>query len=146
MSNLIHCFVPFENESSTRHTIASLRQNKRVGAIHLMTTTSEKKEFEGCPVISVKDYTSTGTFSQIAQYADAPYILLYTKTAPLELGYRALERMTDFMLPGTGMVYSDFYEWKDGELKKHPVIDYQWGSVRDDFDFGSLLLDRKSVV
>lgn len=140
MSNLIHCFVPFENESSTRHTIASLRQNKRVGAIHLMTTTSEKKEFEGCPVITVKDYTSTGTFSQIAQYADAPYILLYTKTAPLELGYRALERMTDFMLPGTGMVYSDFYEWKDGELKKHPVIDYQWGSVRDDFDFGSLLL------
>jgi aspartate aminotransferase len=87
-----------------------------------MTTTSEKKEFEGCPVISVKDYTSTGTFSQIAQYADAPYILLYTKTAPLELGYRALERMTDFMLPGTGMVYSEKELREIAEvIKKHDL-------------------------
>lgn len=140
MNCTIHCFVPFENESSTRRTIASLRQNKRTGIIYLMTTTSEKDEFEGCPVIHVKDYTSTHTFSQIVQYADTPYTLLYTKTSPLELGHRALERMCDFMLPGTGIAYSDFYEWKDGELKKHPVIDYQLGSIRDDFDFGSLLL------
>jgi len=140
MNPTIHCFVPFENEGSARRTIASLRQNKRVGIIYLMSTTSEKDEFEGCPVIHVKNYTSTDTFRQIAQYADTPYTLLYTKTAPLKLGYRALERMCDFMLNGTGMVYADFYEWKDGELKKHPVIDYQLGSVRDDFDFGSVLL------
>ena len=48
--------------------------------------------------------------------------------------------MTDFFTPEVGMVYADFYEWKGGELKAHPVIDYQLGSVRDDFDFGSLLL------
>lgn len=140
MNHTIHCFVPFENEGSARRTIASLRQNKLTGIIYLMSTTSDKNEFEGCPIIHVKDYTSTGTFIQIAQYANTPYTLLYMKTAPLELGYRALERMCDFMLDEAGMVYTDFHEWKDGELKKHPVIDYQWGSVRDDFDFGSLLL------
>ena len=140
MTNIIHCFIPFENEASAQRTIASLKQNKRVGIIYLLSTTSEKQEFEGCPVIPVKDYTSTETFEQIARYADTPYTLLYTKTSPLELGYRALERMGDFMLNEVGMVYADFYEWKGGELKKHPVIDYQLGSVRDDFDFGSVLL------
>ena len=79
MTNIIHCFVPFENEGSARRTIASLRQNKQIGIIYLMSTTSCKDEFEGCPVIPVKDYTSTETFSLIAQYADAPYTLLYTK-------------------------------------------------------------------
>ena len=39
-----------------------------------------------------------------------------------------------------GLAYSNFYEWKDGKKQKHPVIDYQAGSVRDDFDFGSLLM------
>ena len=140
MTNIIHCFVPFENEASTRRTIASLRQNKLTGTIYLLSTSSEESMFEGCPVIAVKDYTSTETFLQIAQYADSEYTLLYTKTSPLELGHRALERMTDFVTPEVGMVYADFYEWKGGELKAHPVIDYQLGSVRDDFDFGSLLL------
>jgi hypothetical protein len=140
MTNIIHCFVPFENEASTRRTIASLKQNKLTGIIYLMSTTSQDSTFEGCPVIPVKDYTSTETFIQIAQYADSEYTLLYTKTSPLELGHRALERMTDFFTPEVGMVYADFYEWKGNELKQHPVIDYQLGSVRDDFDFGSLLL------
>ena len=140
MTNIIHCFVPFENEASTRRTIASLRQNKLTGIIYLLSTSSEASTFEGCPVIAVKDYTSTETFLQVARYADSEYTLLYTKTSPLELGHRALERMTDFFTPEVGMVYADFYEWKGGELKAHPVIDYQLGSVRDDFDFGSLLL------
>ena len=140
MTNIIHCFVPFENEASTRRTIASLKQNKLTGIIYLLSTTSKDSTFEGCPVIPVKDYTSTETFIQIACHAESEYTLLYTKTSPLELGHRALERMTDFFTPEVGMVYADFYEWKGNELKQHPVIDYQLGSVRDDFDFGSLLL------
>ncbi len=140
MDHIIHCFIPFENEASVQKTIASLRQSKTIGIIHLLSTTSALDEFEGCPVVKVKDYTSTETFRQIALYTDSPYILIYTKTSPLELGYRAMERMLDFFLDEVGMVYADFHEWKDGQLKNHPVIDYQLGSVRDDFDFGSLLL------
>ena len=140
MANLIHCFIPFENKASVRRTLASLRSNQLIGNIYLLTTTEKASSFEGYPVIPVKDYSSTETFRKIARYANSPYTLLYTKTSPLDLGYRALERMTDFFTGQTGMVYADYYEWKDGELKKHPVIDYQLGSVRDDFDFGSLML------
>ena len=97
----------------------------------------EGKEFDGYPVVKVDSYTSTHTFKQIAAYSYSEYTLLYTKTSPLELGYKALERMISY-LSGSNhcMVYSDYYELKSGELKKHPVIDYQQGSVRDDFNFG----------
>ena len=146
MTNIIHCFIPFENEASVRHTIASLKQNKLTGTIYLLSTSYPETTFEGCPVITVKDYTSTETFRQIALHADSSYTLLYNKTTPMELGHRALERMTDFLTPEVGMVYADFYEWKGNELKQHPVIDYQLGSVRDDFDFGSLLLFSSSYL
>ena len=53
------------------------------------------------------------------------------------------------------MVYSDHYslvkddassEKASGKLEKHPVIDYQQGSLRDDFDFGSLWLVKAQAL
>lgn len=140
MTNVIDCFIPFENQASTQRTIASLRQSQRVGTIYLLSTTSKESTFEGCPIIPVKDYTGTGTLQDIVPLVHSEHMLLYTKTSPLELGYKALERMTGFFTGNVGLVYADYYKRKNGELQKHPVIDYQLGSVRDDFDFGSLLL------
>lgn len=44
------------------------------------------------------------------------------------------------------LVYSDYYKVIDGMLTPHPVIDYQTGSIRDDFDFGSVLAIRADLV
>jgi glycosyltransferase involved in cell wall biosynthesis len=37
-------------------------------------------------------------------------------------------------------VYSDYYDVKGGVRTPHPVIEYQQGSLRDDFNFGSIVL------
>lgn len=141
MKKAINCFIPYENRLSVQRTIASLRQSDSVAGIYLLSATADENEIDGCPVIPIDTPNSTGTFRQIAQYADTPYTLLYIKSSPLEVGYRGLERMTDYMVYGTtAMAYADYYERKNGELVPHPVIDYQLGSVRDDFDFGSILL------
>ena len=141
MNKSVCCFIPLEDEVSARKTLASLRQNSMTKTIYLLSTTFKENVFEGYPVLKVNSYTSTHTFKQIAAYAYADYTVLYTKTSPLELGYKALERMASYIAGSNRcMVYSDYNELKNGELKKHPVIDYQLGSVRDDFDFGSLLM------
>lgn len=141
MKKAINCFIPYENETSVRKTIASLKQCPLVNNIYLLSTVSREEDVEGCTILPVDTYQSSTTFQQMAKLADAEYTLIYIKSSPLELGYRGLERMTDYLIKGeTTMVYSDYYEWKENELKPHPVIDYQLGSVRDDFDFGSLLL------
>ena len=38
------------------------------------------------------------------------------------------------------ITYCHYREENDGKITLHPVIDYQFGSVRDDFDFGSLVM------
>lgn len=84
---------------------------------------------------------STAAMKQVADRAEAPYTLLYMKMTPLQLGMFALERMIRIMDDsGASMVYADHYQMKEGKQIAAPVIDYQLGSLRDDFDFGSVLL------
>ena len=91
----------------------------------------------------------------IAEKATANYVLLQLKPVAVTLGAGALERMMAAAVDtGAVMVYADCYKVRkkteDGRsetfLERHPVIDYQDGSLRDDFDFGSLLLIRTSLI
>ena len=72
------------------------------------------------------------------------YMLVALRDTPFELGYKALERMLVIAHDtGAVMLYADhFTRGEDGRLVKHPLIDYQSGSLRDEFDFGSLALIR----
>lgn len=60
----------------------------------------------------------------------------------LELMPDALRRMEQVArMTGAAMVYADYYDVAaDGSLSLHPLIDCQEGALRDDFDFGKLLL------
>ena len=94
---------------------------------------------------------SSESLIDIALKSSSPYVVLVVKDASLELGQGALERMAQVAADsGAMMIYADHYEKKvvDGEWKteKHPAIDYQLGSVRDDFDFGSLWLVRGDML
>lgn len=90
--------------------------------------------------------TSEG-IRRICSLADTDFVLIYTKPYPLNLGYKAIERMADYLTPDcAGMAYADHYIQKEGMCAPHPVIDYQEGSVRDDFDFGSLMMFRTDVL
>jgi SpoIID/LytB domain protein len=83
----------------------------------------------------------------VAEKATADYVLLQLKPVALTLGAGALERMMVAANDtGAAMVYADRYEVKGGVVERHPVIDYQEGSLRDDFDFGSLVLVRTSLL
>lgn len=89
----------------------------------------------------------TTTIRQMAEKANGEYTLVYTKYTTLKLGYCALERMLSIAQDtAAGLLYADHYQEKEGELIKAPVIDYQMGSLRDDFDFGSLLLFNTAAL
>ena len=94
---------------------------------------------------------SSESLYAIALQSTSPYVALVVKEASLELGQGALERLVQVACDSDAMmVYADHYEKKEinGEWKteKHPAIDYQLGSVRDDFDFGSLWLVRGDML
>ena len=83
----------------------------------------------------------------VATHSDADYTLLYTKYTTLSPGMFAFERMIHIAEDSNaGMVYADHYQVAEGVQKNAPVIDYQPGSLRDDFNFGSVLLYKASAL
>ncbi len=102
--------------------------------------------------VFVDGLRSTDALRQIAGRTTADYVALIVKDAQLELGEGALERLVQVCRDsGAPMVYADHWEKRhdfDGRwlVEKHPAIDYQLGSVRDDFDFGSLWLLRGDLL
>jgi glycosyltransferase involved in cell wall biosynthesis len=83
----------------------------------------------------------------IAQKSRTAYTLLVIHDTTIEFGQFALERMlTVAQRTGSGMVYSDYHDIQGGQRVSHPVIEYQLGAIRDDFNFGSVLFfDTKSL-
>ena len=77
----------------------------------------------------------------LAQKATTPYALLIIHDTTIEFGQGCLERLLSVAgLTGSGLVYSDYHDLQGGQRVSHPVIEYHTGSIRDDFNFGSLLL------
>ena len=142
MKHKIDCFIPFAGEVQVMESLKGLSTLEQVGTIYLLTTDSEQGDsFDGNPLLVVPSLSSTQTLKVIASCADSEYTLIYTKHTSLDLGLFALERMLRIASDsGAGMVYSDHYRTSEKGRTNIPVIDYQKGSLRDDFDFGSVIL------
>ena len=137
----INCFIPFSSQAQVSETVKGLRACEHVKSIYLLATEKNQEAVEGCELLPVTSLNASATLNAIADRSDADYTLLYTKYTTLELGYFALERMVRIADDSqAGMAYADSYHVTDGKQEKAPVIDYQYGRLRDDFNFGSLLL------
>ena len=134
MSN-IECFVPSMSGEDISVTVESF---------------SRSSAFTGVTILSGLSLRTTDTLRSIAEAVSEKFILLYTKDHPLEMGMFALDRILAIAEDtGADMLYADHYELVTGEdgvalRKRHPLIACQKGALRDDFDFGSVLVFRSS--
>lgn len=143
MDKRITCYLPWSDQESLNYTINSLKSSGAVKEICLITSDGSAKEYSDKDVLvfGSPGFSSTVAIKKIAELAKTQFILLYTKPFPLDPGRFALERMMQVCeSTGAGLVYSGYYENKENKLTAHPVIDYQEGSLRDDFNFGSMVL------
>lgn len=144
MRQRIDCFIPYQNRSQINPILSELKVCKSISNIFLLALPDYEKDLpEFCITIPVDSLLQSATIHSMAENASGDYCLFYTKTLPLQLGYFALERLmhvaNDYDAP---MVYADHYIIKNGERQFCPVIDYQTGSLHDDFQMGSLLFLR----
>ena len=144
MRQKIDLFLPCEDQDVAQEALLELHDNKTVQHINLLVSAdfaASHQVPDGCTFIVVDRLESSNTVSSIAENTDADYVIICTKATPIRWGLYALERfLRTADDTGAVMVYSDHYSVQEGKLEKHPVIDYQTGSLRDDFDFGSLWL------
>ena len=131
----IECFVPSMRGEDISVTVESF---------------SRSEAFTGVTILSGVSLRTTETLKSIAEAVSEKFILIYTKDRPLEMGLFALDRILAIAEDtGADMLYADHYKMvtgADGETvrKKHPLIACQKGALRDDFDFGSVLVFRSS--
>ncbi|KAA6332900.1 hypothetical protein EZS27_018631, partial [termite gut metagenome] len=147
MISSINCFIPFTGAIQARETVNTLRKTDLVDKIYLLATQPLDEKIPGCELLTIPALHASAAIRLIASLSDAAYTLLYTKYTTLEVGLFALERMMRIMEDsGAGMVYADHYQITGTDKKDAPVIDYQFGSLRDDFNFGSLLLYKAEAL
>lgn len=149
MNKTITCFIPYGSENQINKTIKHLQECPTVDRIFLLPTSPVPNLSlpDKCYILPSSAPESVERYKQVALYANTPFTLICTQVQDLEFGYMALERMCDYLsAPQCSMVYADHYKTIKGERTPHPVIDYQLGSVRDDFDFGSLLMFRTNYL
>ena len=129
---MIDCFVPFVNDGQVAVTAANLRAESEVSGIYFLDAAM---------------FRSTASVRKMAEMATAPFTMIYTKTTDLSFGRFALERFLAVAEDtGAAMVYSDHFKEIGGVRSFAPVIDCQQGSLRDDFDFGSVMIYRTSCL
>jgi hypothetical protein len=148
----INCFIPFQDETQVKTTVDNLKAQKLVDKIYLLhvhagETAYPSAEVFGCKVINVPSINSTAAVKAIAAKSDTNYSLIYTKYTSLSFVLFSLERMVNIIEDtGAAMVYADHFKQVGDSRSNYPVIDYQFGSLRDDFDFGSVLFYRNDAI
>ena len=127
----IDCFLAKGGEIEVAKTIESLKATGLAGKIE-----------------TVDNIRSSAAMKVIAQKAEAEFTMIYLKGEYLEIGLYAFERILQIAdATGAGWIYADHYKISaEGKRTEAPVIDYQEGSLRDDFDFGSIVVVRTAAL
>jgi hypothetical protein len=147
MERKITCFIPWSGEENTNKTVTVLKASDPVSDVYVIGNDRAAGSSGGAAFISTEGFASTGSIRKMAELASTRYVVIYSKPMPPDPGQFALERMIQVCeSTGAGMVYSGYRESKGGKVLPHPVIDYQEGSLRDDFNFGSTVLYRSDAI
>lgn len=148
-NRLIDCFLPYNGEKETETTIQQLLDSRHVSSVYLLVESELASENvpTGCKQLVADNLNSTRTMLEMAALAKSEYVLLSAKSTPFTLGYNALQRFESIADDSAAtLLYSDRYMLEGENTSRHPAIDYQIGSIRDDFDFGQLLFMRSESL
>ena len=147
MSNKVTCFLPNHGEKHTENTIDALQSFDKIAEIILLGEQRSGISKEKTRDLQVDALKSSGTIRTISENAQTDYILYLLTDTLIDPGQFCIERMVQVADDtGAGIVYSDYREIDGDKTTAHPVTDYQFGSVRDDFDFGPLVLIRTKAL
>ena len=145
MKGNVDCFFVFSNEDASQKLVDQFRESALVSQVYVLS--KSEVSLQNCEVILVEENISCATIRLVAKNLSADYALLALGDSHLEIGAGAVERLFQVAQNTEApMVYADYFEIKEEKLSAHPLIDYQMGSLRDDFNFGPVRFFRSEVL
>jgi hypothetical protein len=133
--------TPYNPEPFFEKTLLPLAKSALVERVVIVSQEPIQYKIDKCDVLVTEPLSSHEALHLLLNRIRTRYLLLLFRPQEILIEPNALERiLRKAESTKAGLVYSDFYE-KNGHRKAvHPLNDYQLGSVRDDFDFGTLIL------
>lgn len=90
---------------------------------------------------------STKELTNIANTATTEWLFLQTEAGEVEFLPQAEKRFIEIAeATGAAMVYSDYYQITEDGKNSITTIEYQRGSLRDDFNFGAVILLNTGIL
>jgi len=143
----ITTFVLTEDTDIARKNIEQLNNYNVVRESYLVVSELNTSSSPNYKIIKTKSAGSSNLFKEIYEKCKSKYILLLDGNSRIDVSEKSL---IQFLITAeeqnAGIVYSDFNENSENKIMPHPLIDYQYGSIRDDFEFGPLMLIRKESL
>jgi hypothetical protein len=147
MKNAITIFLSQGNPKENQKTIKRFSESELVKETIIISAEEKFSSFENVKVINCKNPKSSEAVRLIAKYSSTEYTLIVQGEKSIRPGQFCMDRFLQVALnTDAALVYSDFFEEEKGKLIAHPVIDYQEGSLRDDFDFGEILFIKTKYL
>ena len=147
MNSSVSVFIPYNSYNHTNSTVIELYKCKQVKEITLLAFGEIENSIEGCKLLKIENLSGSKTIELIKNNSNSRYTLFITQDNVIKPSQFALERFIKIAEDtGAGLVYSDYIDIQNGTLIQHPTIDYQIGSVRNDFDFGNVCFFNTSIL
>ena len=144
--NDITAIMPYINEQTTTHLLRQLFSHESVKIGYVLNPDHKNFQYPQTVILNVDSPVTTETLLRFQNRIDTEFILYFIKHNKFDFSQETFDKFFQTAeRTGAGMIYSDYFERKGGRLSPHPLIDYQSGSIRDDFDFGSFVMIRTSA-
>ena len=139
--------LAFANTNTAPPDISTLLGHPLIERILWLRQPQQPAAPAGTQELLADSYFSGTLINKLLAVCRADYLLLVQPGGAVEFGARALERLVQVADDTeAGWLYSDFRERNGAETTEHPLIDYQLGSLRDTFDFGSVILLSRAAA
>ncbi|MBE0571630.1 MAG: glycosyltransferase family 2 protein [Ignavibacteriaceae bacterium] len=133
------------NSDLTNRIISKLNEIELFDKI--VVVSKNELEFNSPFLIRSDHPFSSEAIKKVIEKTSTSYLLLIAGSKYVELTNDAVNNFIfEAGKTKAGWIYSDFFEKQNGKLVLHKLIDYQIGSVRDDFDFGNCFMVKMDVA
>jgi hypothetical protein len=145
MNRSVDCFFAYTNSSESQKLVDQFRESPAVNQVYVLVPSPVC--LNNCEIVVVDESCSCATIRLIAKLLRADFALIVLDGSAIDVGKGSVERLVQVAeYTEAPMVYADYLEQKENDVFPHPLIDYQLGSLRDDFNFGPVRFYRSEVL
>lgn len=143
----ITVFILAEEKDSALDTVKNLITSDTVKEVSIICKDFSFGPSDSYKILKTDSFGTGKLYKEIIENCSTKYFMLIFLQAAVEIKNASLKKFLEYAENrNAGIVYSDYHEKLNNNIIQHRLIDYQMGSIRDDFDFGYVLLFRKDAA